>query len=65
MTLCTPVQSLETKRQGYFYDFGRTMISNEKNSGGILKNYSQEIDSANADLIFSSSKHITWTDRLV
>lgn len=49
MTLCTLVHSLETRRQGHFYDFGRTMILNEKHSGGILKNYSQEIDSANAD----------------
>lgn len=49
MTLCTLVHSLETRRQGHFYDFGRTMILNEKHSGGIFKNYSQEIDSANAD----------------
>ena len=27
----------------------RTMILTEKHSGGIFKNYSQEIDSANAD----------------
>ena len=61
MTLCTLVHSLETRRQCHFYDFGRTMILNEKHLGGILKNYSQEIDSANADF-FSSSKHIAWTD---
>ena len=49
MTLCTLIHSLETRRQSHFYDFGRIMILNEKHSGGIFKNYSQEIDSANAD----------------